>query len=136
MRRNIINGLLMGILILPVFCFGQPSIVSGAEIVKIKGFYIGMSIDDALKNFERLGTKIFGAKEFKIKEDTYKNSCFIVLIHLQDAQLDSGLKRITIVKKLQESRSLKRLSTNCSIQGESVLKHLKMSFIKRMGSKK
>jgi len=26
-----------------------------AEPIKIKGFFIGMNIDDALKNFERLG---------------------------------------------------------------------------------
>ena len=34
-----------------------------AEPIKIKGFYIGMNIDDALKNFERLGFEGLSIRE-------------------------------------------------------------------------
>jgi len=40
-----------------------------AEPVKIKGFFIGMDIDDALKNFERLGFK-----GLSIREKTYQKT--------------------------------------------------------------
>ena len=40
-----------------------------AEPLKIKGFYIGMSIDDALKNFERLGFE-----KLSIGEKTYQKT--------------------------------------------------------------
>ena len=40
-----------------------------AEPLKIKGFYIGMSIDDALKNFERLGFE-----KLSIRDKTYKKA--------------------------------------------------------------
>ena len=43
-----------------------------AEPVKIKGFHIGMTIDDALKNFERLGFKGLSIRENKYRNtDTY-----------------------------------------------------------------
>jgi hypothetical protein len=47
-----------------VLCTGSLS----AEPLKIKGFYIGMSIDDALKNFERLGFE-----GLSIRENVYRN---------------------------------------------------------------
>ena len=40
-----------------------------SEPIKIKGFYIGMSIDDALKNFERLGFE-----GLSIRENQYKKT--------------------------------------------------------------
>jgi hypothetical protein len=40
-----------------------------AEPIKIKGFFIGMSIDDALKNFKRLGFK-----KLSIRENQYKKT--------------------------------------------------------------
>ena len=40
-----------------------------AESIKIKGFYIGMSINDALKNFERLGFE-----GLSIRENIYKKT--------------------------------------------------------------
>lgn len=40
-----------------------------AEPIKIKGFFIGMTIDDALKNFERLGFK-----DLSIRENQYKKT--------------------------------------------------------------
>ena len=40
-----------------------------AESIKIKGFYIGMSINDALKNFERLGFE-----GLSIRENQYKKT--------------------------------------------------------------
>jgi len=40
-----------------------------AEPIKIKGFYIGMSIDDALKNFERIGFE-----GLSIHENQYKKT--------------------------------------------------------------
>ena len=39
-----------------------------AEPIKIKGFYIDMSIDDALKNFERLGFEGLSIRENKYKK--------------------------------------------------------------------
>lgn len=39
-----------------------------AEPVKIKGFFIGMNIDDALKNFERLGFKGLNIRENQYKQ--------------------------------------------------------------------
>ena len=43
-----------------------------AEPLKVKGFYIGMSIDDALKNFEKLGFDGLSIRENKYqKTDTY-----------------------------------------------------------------
>ena len=39
-----------------------------AEPIKIKGFFIGMSIDDALKNFERLGFDGLKIQESKLKQ--------------------------------------------------------------------
>jgi hypothetical protein len=45
---------------------------SSAEPVKIKGFYIGMTIDDALKNLERLGFEGLSIRENKYKKtNTY-----------------------------------------------------------------
>ena len=40
-----------------------------AELIKIKGFYIGMSINDAFKNFERLGFE-----GLSIRENLYKKT--------------------------------------------------------------
>lgn len=43
-----------------------------AEPMRVKGFYIGMDINDALKNFERLGFKDLSIQEGKYrKEDTF-----------------------------------------------------------------
>ena len=39
-----------------------------AEPIKIKGFYIGMSIDDALKNFERLGFEGLSIREKQFRK--------------------------------------------------------------------
>jgi hypothetical protein len=43
-----------------------------AEPIKIKGFFIGMNIDDALKNFERLGFKGLKISETIFKKNTRK----------------------------------------------------------------
>jgi hypothetical protein len=42
-----------------------------AEPVKIKGFFIGMNIDDALRNFERLGFEGLTVRERTHKEQTF-----------------------------------------------------------------
>lgn len=39
-----------------------------AEPIKIKGFYIGMKIDDALKNFQRLGFENLSVRENQYKK--------------------------------------------------------------------
>lgn len=41
----------------------------GSEPVKIKGFFIGMTIDDALTNFQRLGFE-----DLNIRENTYRKT--------------------------------------------------------------
>ena len=48
-----------------VIVVAAPSL--SAEPLKINGFYIGMSIDDALKNFEALGFEGLSIKESKSK---------------------------------------------------------------------
>lgn len=61
--------------VLPIFMFSVFMIVSAgslsAEPIEIKGFYIGMTIDDALKNFERLGFEDLSIREKQYREHKY-----------------------------------------------------------------
>ena len=62
--------LLISFIVLAVISISTNS--RSAEPLKVKGFYIGMDINDALKNFERLGFKDLSIQESKYKkEDTY-----------------------------------------------------------------
>lgn len=57
-----------------VLCAGivGSALAVGAQPVAIKGFYIGMSIDDALKNFQRLGFDGLTVRENQYrKQNTY-----------------------------------------------------------------
>ena len=53
--------ILISFIILTVIIVSTNSL--SAEPIKIKGFYIGMSIDDALKKFERLGFEKLSIRE-------------------------------------------------------------------------
>ena len=62
--------ILVGIIMLTFIGISTNSL--SAEPLKIKGFYIGMNIDDALKNFERLGFEKLSIHENKYKKtNTY-----------------------------------------------------------------
>ncbi len=62
--------MLVSFVLLAILIFSTNSFA--AEPVKIKGFFIGMTIDDALKNFNRLGFKglSVGEKKYR-KTNTY-----------------------------------------------------------------
>lgn len=57
---------LIGFVVLAVIGFSTNCLY--AESIKIKGFYIGMSIDNALKNFERLGFQELSIRENQIRK--------------------------------------------------------------------
>jgi hypothetical protein len=65
--RKFHRVVLISLIILAVLITSSNSI--SAEPIKIKGFHIGMSIDDALKNFERLGFE-----GLSIRENQYKKT--------------------------------------------------------------
>lgn len=65
--RKLQSVVIISIIITTVIIFSTNSL--SAEPIKIKGFYIGMSIDDALKNFERLGFE-----GLSIRENVYRKT--------------------------------------------------------------
>lgn len=64
------RGILISFMLLAVISISTTC--QSAEPLKVKGFYIGMDINDALKNFEQLGFEDLSIRENQYKKtDTY-----------------------------------------------------------------
>ena len=75
-----------------------------AEPIKIKGFFIGMNIDDALKNFERLGFE-----GLEIRETIITQTKKYYTIRQTHFEVKTGVKDKTVSKIIFSSKMSDRL---------------------------
>ncbi len=100
MKKSISKIIITGIVGLMFVCLAASAY--SEEITKIKGFYIGMSIDDGLKNLERLGFKGYKIEENSVqKEDQIIKYYFIAGYGQFDTlrlQTDANSRKVSRIK--------------------------------------